>query len=222
MIHRKLEMSRFSKRGTLLAVALSLAWTTSAWARPPGPDGQEPGPGGFPDQLLEKVGVDQSRREEIASISKRSQVRAGELHEQIHIGRENLRSLLEQDAPDSDLVMKKVEEIGALETEASKHRLTTMLSIRALLTPEQRTELSQLHEAHRDRRFERKMGGIERACRDTLEETCSEAEGRHERMKCLRDQHPDISEPCRMAMRRMHRPRHPRFDSRPPEPPPGD
>lgn len=222
MNHRKLEITGFSKMAILLAVASSLAFTTSAWARPHGPDYQGPGRGGFPDQLLEKVGVDQTTREEIATISKKSQVRAGELHEQIHTGRENLRSLLEQDAPKSDLVMKKVEEIGAIETEATKHRLTTMLSIRALLTPEQRAELAKLHDAHRDKRFRRKMRRIERACRDTLEGTCSDARDGHDRIECLRDQLSEVSEPCRTAMQRMRRARHPRFGPESAGPPPED
>ena len=220
MIRRRLETTRFSKKMILLAVALGLACSATAWARSPRPDGHGPDPGVFPDRLLEEVGVDQTKREEIATLSQTSEVRAGELHEQIHTARETLRGLLEQDSPDSDRVMNKVEEIGALEIEADKHRLTTMLSIRTLLTPEQRARLAKLHDAHSGKRFRHKMHRVENACSDTLEGACSQAKNGHDRMNCLHDQGSDVSARCKKAMRKMHRARHPRFDSKPSGPPP--
>ena len=216
------EATRLSKTMILLAVILGLAWASGAGARPPGRGGHGPGPGPatFPDQLLEEVGVSEATREKIATISKDSEVGARDLHEKIYAAREDLRKLLDQDSPNSDLVMTKVEEIGALEIEADKHRLNTMLSIRALLTPAQRAQLAKLHDQHRGKRFGRKMHKVDHACKDTLEGVCSAADAGHERMECLHDHISEASEPCKKAMRQARRPRHPRFDSKPSDSPP--
>jgi len=66
-------------------------------------------------------------------------------HEQMH-------ALLAADVPDEAAVMQQAERIGALETDERKTRLRGMLQIRALLTPEQRALLVEIHEARRSRR----------------------------------------------------------------------
>jgi Spy/CpxP family protein refolding chaperone len=56
---------------------------------------------------------------------------------------------LEHENPDEAAVMAQADAIGALKTEAQKHRLRTMLQVRALLTPEQRTKLLDMLRARR-------------------------------------------------------------------------
>ena len=65
-----------------------------------------------------------------------------------------MRQLLEQDAPDVDAVMRQAEVIGEVDVRKHKHRIATMLEIRAKLTPEQRTQLRQLKAEMRERRGE--------------------------------------------------------------------
>ncbi|MEE3326591.1 MAG: periplasmic heavy metal sensor [Myxococcota bacterium] len=193
----------------LVTFTLSLMLATEAWSKPRRSDRN--GPGAFPNQLLEEVGVDETVRNEIATISKSSESQAKDMHEKIHEARKGLRTLLEEDAPDSNLVMQQVEKIGALEIEADKHRLATMLSIRALLSPEQRIALEQLHEDHRDKRHGHKMRKVKRACGETLAGTCSDGQNDHEQIECLRNQESDTSDACKMALRKLHRPEHPRL-----------
>ena len=200
----------------LLALSLSLLVTVEASSRSPRPERH--GPGTFPNRLLEEVGVNETVRHEISSISDKSEPRARDLHEQIHEARKTLRNLLEQDSPDQALVMQKVDEIGALEIQADKHRLETMLSIRALLTPEQRTALETLRENHQGKRYGHKMRKLKKACRDTLTETCSETLGDRDQIRCLHDQHADISDSCKMALQKLHRPEHPRLGNEPKTP----
>ncbi len=57
--------------------------------------------------------------------------------------------LLSQDDPDEAAVMQQAETIGKVETEMHKHRLSTLLAVRALLTPEQRAELTRIREEMR-------------------------------------------------------------------------
>jgi Spy/CpxP family protein refolding chaperone len=197
----------------LTALSLSLLITVEASSRSHRPERH--GPGAFPNQLLEEVGVNETVRHEISSISEKSEPRARDLHDQIHEARKALKNLLEQDSPDQQLVMQKVDEIGALEIQADKHRLETMLSIRALLTPEQRTALETLREDHQGKRYGHKMRKLKKACKDTLAETCSESLGDRDQIQCLHDQHADISNSCKMALQKLHRPKHPRFGNEP-------
>lgn len=50
---------------------------------------------------------------------------------------EQMRTLLDQDAPSADAVLAQADAIGALETQKHKLGLRTMLEVRSLLTPEQ-------------------------------------------------------------------------------------
>ena len=50
---------------------------------------------------------------------------------------EQMRTLLDQDAPSADAVLAQADAIGALETQMHKLGLRTMLQVRALVTPEQ-------------------------------------------------------------------------------------
>ena len=195
----------------LTAFTLSLILSTEAWSKPRRSDRH--GPGAFPDQLLEQVGVDKTIRGEIAGISNSSEVQAKEMHERIHTERKALRKLLEENAPDPNLVMKQVEEIGALEIDADKHRLSTMLSIRALLTPEQRAALEELHQEHRQNRHGHKMRKVKRACSETLADSCSNQESDPDRIACLRQQESETSDACKRALRKLHRPEHPPLGS---------
>ncbi|MFL2935234.1 MAG: Spy/CpxP family protein refolding chaperone [Myxococcota bacterium] len=193
----------------LILFVSSLFVVTEAWSKPRRHDRKAPD--AFPNKLLEEVGVDETVRAEISSLSESSEVQARNMHQEIHDARKGLRGLLEEEAPDPALVMKQVDTIGALEIKADKHRLSTMLSIRALLTPEQRAELEELHEVHRDKRHGRKMRKVKRACEETLMDSCSGAQSDREQIECLRGQALDTSEACQTALRKLHRPEHPRL-----------
>jgi len=68
--------------------------------------------------------------------------RWGELRD----ARRAMRDLLEQDSPAVEPLMAQADAIGALETEARKAKLRTMLELRALIGPEQWQALkSSLH-----------------------------------------------------------------------------
>ena len=200
----------------IMALSLSLLVAVEASSKSPRPDRH--GSGTFPNRLLEEVGVNETVRHEISNISDKSEPHARELHEQIHEARQVLRDLLEQDSPDQELVMQKVDEIGALEIQADKYRLETMLSIRALLTPEQRTALENLRENHQGKRYGHKMRKLKRACSDTLTEVCSENLGDRDQIQCLHAQHAGISSSCKMALQKLHRPEHPRLGHEPKTP----
>jgi Spy/CpxP family protein refolding chaperone len=71
--------------------------------------------------------------------------------------RRELGGLLVAESPDREAVMAVADRIGATETALDKHRLATLLEVRAMLTPEQREELVSVFEERRRERHERKQ-----------------------------------------------------------------
>ena len=117
---------------------------------------------------------------------------------------EGMKALLSQSSPDEAAVMQRVEEIGAVEVEMHKHRLDTMLAIRALLTPEQREEMTRLREESRGR-WKR---ALLEDCEADLEALCPDADERWSRKECLKAHRDEVSEQCRDAMRAARHARH--------------
>jgi Spy/CpxP family protein refolding chaperone len=135
--------------------------------RPPhgGPPGGPPHHRGGPPPLehvlernAERLGLDAATEAEIRAISSASRAEGERIRESLDAAHREMRALLSADAPDESAVMQQVERIGALETEAHKSRLRGMLQIRALLTPEQRAVLVEIHKERRARRGERRGG----------------------------------------------------------------
>jgi len=130
-----------------------------AWGPPPG---GARGPGRRPppfDDVLERnagrLGLDERTRSEVRGIADAAREESRGIEAGLRPLHDEMRKLLDQEAPDLDGVLRQADRIGAAETELSKLRLRTMLRIRGLLTPEQRQELVRIHE---ERRRERGRG----------------------------------------------------------------
>jgi Spy/CpxP family protein refolding chaperone len=111
------------------------------------------------ERHADRLHLDDATREQIRALAAAGRERSEPRHEVLRRLHDEMHALLSSDAPDTDAVMAKAEEIGRAETELHKERLRTMLAIRALLTPEQRSELVRIHEEWRARRGERGGGG---------------------------------------------------------------
>lgn len=114
---------------------------TPVFARPPGPP---PFHGERFKQAVAELGLDEKVLTEVNSILDASSVEQQQLRLKLNEAHERMHTLLEQSEPDEATVMSQADLIGALETEARKHRLRMILRVRALLTPEQRTKLLEL------------------------------------------------------------------------------
>ena len=130
--------------------------STAAAQPPPGFGGRHHRRGGpsfdrFLERHAERLKLDDATRERIGTVGVEAMKEVQPLRQKLQDGRDEMRRLLEQDTPDEAAVMQQAERIGTLETELQKHRLRTMLRIRALLTPEQRQELVKIHEERRSR-----------------------------------------------------------------------
>jgi Spy/CpxP family protein refolding chaperone len=110
------------------------------------------------EEHAEELGLDAATLQRVEEIADVAHEQEQPLREALHDEREELRALLDQDAPDEESVMRQLEAIGAAETQLHKHRLRTLLTVRALLTPEQRKELLRIFEERRGRRADRARG----------------------------------------------------------------
>lgn len=127
---------RFISLSLLLMSGIGLA--APATARPPGPPAHD----GEPlEHLVETLGLDEAALSKVYQIIDASRANQRELRRKHQDAHQQMRTLLEQETPDEAAVMTQADAVGALRTEMQKHRLRTILQIRALLTPEQRAKL---------------------------------------------------------------------------------
>jgi Spy/CpxP family protein refolding chaperone len=159
-------MRRLFLAGFIATILVGLTLAGTSAARPPfdGPGGRD-GPGDHEagrliDEHADELGLDEETREAIQQIVDDSRKEGRGFHRELRGLHDAMRELLSQDEPDEAAVMQQAERIGKLETEMHKHRLSTILAVRALLTPEQRAELTRIRREMR--REEGDRGGRRR------------------------------------------------------------
>ena len=195
--------------GSLTALFAGLAIASVGFAQPPfggpPPGGGRglfggPPPGRGPDRFIEEhaaqLGVDDETLEAIETIVEGSREQARGLRVELRGLHREMRDLLSQETPNEAAVMQQAEAIGQAETELHKHRLGTLIKIRALLTEEQREELSRIREETRAQWRER----LADSCEADVESFCPDAEDRWSRRRCLRDHSEELSADCRDAI----------------------
>jgi Spy/CpxP family protein refolding chaperone len=186
----------------LAALALAaLLVAGAASARPPG-HGHHGHHGmdeqSFIQENAERLGLSEETRQAIQAIVEDSHARAAALHDEHREARRALKDLLSQDTPAEATVMAQADELGRTETALSKHRLATMLRIRALLSPEQR---SQLLEIRREKHARKEA--VRESCAAEIAQWCPDADSSWERMRCLRENEARLSQACAAALEPM-------------------
>jgi Spy/CpxP family protein refolding chaperone len=143
--------SNTKRRGFILAVLVVgiLAFAATGSARPEG----KPGHGiERMERAISQLEVSGEVQESIYALLDEARAEVQSRRPEMREAHEALRALMHADAPDEEAILAQAERLGALETEARKARLSTMLQVHALLTPEQREELMQLRERRGFRR----------------------------------------------------------------------
>jgi Spy/CpxP family protein refolding chaperone len=187
-----------------LSLLLLAAFATASSARPPwGRGGQDRGPAGLLEEHADQLGLDEETREAIRDVVRESRESNEKLRDELRGLHREMKETLSQADPDESAVMLLADRIGLLETSLHKHRLAAMLEIRSALTPEQREQLAELREQDRSRHFE----PVADACRGDALRLCSDAEGRFERMRCMREHRDEVSDACREAFQDLRRDR---------------
>lgn len=103
-------------------------------------------------KLTEQLDLSPEQSEQIAAIREQSQTDSQALVEQLQTNRQEMQSLLTSDA-DPEQLRANHQDGQNLRQQLSDIRLETMLEIREVLTPEQRTEMAELMAQRRGRRF---------------------------------------------------------------------
>lgn len=138
----------------IVAAALFAASATMARSEGPGRRHHEPPP---IDRILEKhaeeLGLDAATLDAVRAIAARAESEDAPLHAALRAEREALHALLREDTPELAAVLRQADAVGAAETALHKHRLQTLLTVRGILTPEQRQGLVRIFEEKRKRMF---------------------------------------------------------------------
>ena len=129
----------------LLALTGVLSLTTSAWARAPRY--------GFDrmsrlEEKIDALHLDDATRTAVHKAIDEGRVAQDDVRNQLRKARQDFRAMLQQDKPDETQVLAQSEVIGGLVTEQRKQALHTLLTVRALLTPEQRASLREAMRSH--------------------------------------------------------------------------
>lgn len=128
----------------VLALTVGPGLATTAFARPGGHGADRLT---RLEERIDSLGLNDQIRTTIHATIDEAQTTLGNLRGQLHEAHKQLRTLMAQEALDSD-VLAQSDLIGALEAEYRKHTLSTLLAVRALLTPEQRASLRESMRPH--------------------------------------------------------------------------
>jgi Spy/CpxP family protein refolding chaperone len=190
-------MRRLDLVGFLTALLAGVAIASVGFAQPPFGGYR---PGGGPDRFTAEhavqLGLDDETRAAIDEIVDASRTRARELRVERRGLHQEMQQLLSQETPDEAAVMQQAEAIGQTETELHKHRLETLIRIRALLTDEQRAELIGIREETRAQWLHPMIEG----CEADVDQFCPGAEDLWTRRRCLRKRWEEISPECQGAI----------------------
>jgi Spy/CpxP family protein refolding chaperone len=123
------------------------------------------------EKNAERLNLDATTLARIQDIATARKDRTKEMRVRAREERVKLHDMLQADNPSEGAVMAQVDILGDLHTDLQKERLSTMLEIRALLTPEQKAELAKLREEKREKFMKHRKDRRERR------KTRSDAEG---------------------------------------------
>lgn len=96
------------------------------------------------ESVAADIGVDQPTLAKIKGLVYGANREAIDVRASVARERLTLRELLDAEQPDRNRVLKQVDAIGALETKLRRNRVQLLLSVRELLTPEQRAKLQKV------------------------------------------------------------------------------
>jgi Spy/CpxP family protein refolding chaperone len=139
----------------LALVVVALLGAGTAYSKPGHGGCHGHGKGSRLDRLeakLAELDLDVDTRAAAAGVLEQARADREARHDEVREARRALHELLDQEAPAVDQVMAQADALGALQTEAHKAKLRTMLELRALVGAEQWQELEgSLRHRHGER-----------------------------------------------------------------------
>jgi len=213
--------------------ALGFAFALSCLAAPlasafpgDGPPGFEPRPEEMISRHAQELGIDAATIEQIRMLGEQHRAEREVIAAELQKQKLALRTLLESERPNEAEAIALARKIGTLETDLSVARLSAMMRVHALLTPEQN---AALREKMRGRFAERRalLDGATKACAAEIAQHCDDASGPPGAppLMCLLHKREveqlELGAPCEAALREFPRPFFVRFRG-PPAGAPGE
>jgi len=96
------------------------------------------------EDLADKIGADSQTITKIKDLAYNANKELIDLRAEMDRNQLEMRRLMDLDSPDEKAITSQIDKIGAVEIKLRKNRINLLLSVRKLLTPEQRTKLKQL------------------------------------------------------------------------------
>lgn len=208
-------------RTLIFALAAAALLASHAGASPgEPPPGFDPGPDVWIARHAAEVGIDAATLERVRVLGEQHRAEREGIVGALHKQKLALRTLLEGGSASEAEAIALARQIGTLETDLSVARLTSMMRIHALLTPEQNAALREKMRG----RFEQRRALLDdalRACEAELTEHCAGADGPpgHSLMCLLhkrRSEQLAVSEACEAALREIPPPPFMRHGALPP------
>ncbi len=110
---------------------------------------------GFRMEMIEKfsteLGLEGETLDRLKELAHQAKKESISLKADLKVLYLDLKKSMHADSPDEKQVMTLVEKIGSLEIQLKKKHVRLLLSIRKLLTPEQREKMIQLIKEHRNK-----------------------------------------------------------------------
>lgn len=174
----------------------------AAMAGPPF-GGGEPRIAEMLEQDAAAIGLDEETLERLRGVVAAARGEEERIHGEVRAARLVLRDLLSAEKPDEAAVMRQADVLGALETDALKHRLRTLLAVRPLLTDEQFARLRELRHGRRE--------AVREACGADVARLCASDDDQPSGrglFRCLRRHADELSPACRNALQEARGPHH--------------
>ena len=138
-----------------LSLGMGLALVAAGSARGDHGPGMGMGMGGghtaFLERQLQQLHLPAPTQSAVDAVIAQSRTQQDSLRAQIQAAHESMKGMLDQDTPDEAAVMAQADSIGQLMTQQRKNDLHTLIQVRSLLSPDQRTQLDQQVQEHRGR-----------------------------------------------------------------------
>jgi len=98
----------------------------------------------FIEGLAAELGVAAPALAQIKTLAYNANKEAIDLRAELERLHLDMRQLMDQDKPDTKKIMQSIDQVGSVETKLRKNRVQLLLSVRELLTPEQRGKLQRV------------------------------------------------------------------------------
>lgn len=136
-----------------LAAALAVGLALGVGFATPSLAGGKGGHGGPRlERAIDRLELDETRRAELFAVIDAARPASRDLREQIRAAHQELKTMLADPSVDEATVLAQADTVGALRTELSKHRLSTLLQVRDQLSPEEQEKLADAMKKRHSRR----------------------------------------------------------------------